>query len=250
MSITLLKHLVSRRWILATLLVLLAMGVMLRLAVWQVDRLQERRALNAELLQVLEANSLMLTGDMVTADPAQLRDRRVTAVGHFDLTEQISLKVQNWEGRAGIHLVAPLVLDGETAVLVDRGWIPDAQAAPEYWSIYDEPGQVTIDGYAALSQIISRATNSSAPTGPQQEWYRIDIAAIQPQIPYALLPIYLLQAPPETEPQELPYRSMPTFDLSEGPHLGYAIQWVLFTLVLGVGYLYYVQRHSAPAAAA
>ncbi len=240
---TLLKTLFSRRWIVATVLVLIAMGTMLRLSVWQVARLQERRAANAEMVRILESNPLQLAGDTAVPNPAQLKDRRVTATGQFDFSEQIGLKVQNWQGRAGIHLVAPLVLDGETAVLVDRGWIPDAEAAPTNWDTYNEPGIVTINGYGALSQTLTRAATNSQPTSPQQEWYRVDIAAIQPQMPYRLLPIYILQAPTEDPPQALPYRSKPPFDLSEGSHLSYAIQWVLFTLILGGGYLYYVRQN-------
>lgn len=241
---TYLKLLFSRRWIMATLLVLIAMGTMLRLSAWQMARLQERRVANVEVVRILESNPLLLAGDATISNPDQLKDRRVTATGTFDFAEQIGLKVQNWQGRAGIHLVAPLMLDGDTAVLVDRGWIPDAEASPTNWSTYDEPGIVTIDGYAALSQTLSRASAASPPASPQQEWYRIDIAAIQPQLPYRLLPIYILQAPTEEAPQELPYRSKPAFDLSEGPHLSYAIQWILFTLILGGGYLVYVRQSS------
>lgn len=241
---SLFRLLVSRRWIGATLLVLLGMSLMLRLAVWQMDRLQERRAANAELQRTLESGGLVLTAESNIPDPAQLKNRRVSVTGVYDFAAQIGLKVQNWQGQPGIHLVAPLVLDGDTAVLIDRGWIPDAAAPPENWSAFDEPGQLTVEGYVALSQTLTRALGSQ-PTGPQQEWYRVDIAAIQPQMPYRLLPVYVLQAPPETRRQELPYRSKPDFDLSEGPHLGYAIQWVLFTLVLGGGYLYFVRRSSA-----
>ncbi len=240
----LLKLLFTRRWIVATLLVLTGMGIMVRLSIWQIARLDERRAANVELVRTLESDPLPLTGETSISTPEELKDRRVTATGTFDFAEQLSLKVQNWQGRAGIHLVAPLVLDEETAVLVDRGWIPDAEAAPENWAAYDEAGMVTIDGYAALSQTLSRAAANSQPTGPQQEWYRVDIAAIQPQMPYRLLPIYILQAPANETLQELPYRSKPTFDLSEGPHLSYAIQWILFTLILGGGYLYYVRRNT------
>ncbi len=238
----LLRLLVSRRWLLATLLVLLGMGIMLRLAVWQIDRLQERRAANALLRQSLETDVLLLQPDTAVDDPAAWKDRRVRVTGAYDFGAQIGLKVQNWQGQPGIHLVTPLVLaDGQTAVLVDRGWIPDSEAAPENWPTYDEPGVVSIEGYVALTQTLRRG-NSTPPATPQQEWYRIDIAAIQPQMPYRLLPFYLLQAPPPTRAQSLPYRSQPEFDLSEGPHLGYAIQWVLFTLILGGGYLAFVRR--------
>ena len=38
-------------------------------------------------------------------------------------------------------------------------------------------------------------------------------------------------------------------DLSEGPHLSYAMQWFIFSLGLGIGYVVFVRRsllNSAP----
>ncbi|MCA9936478.1 MAG: SURF1 family protein [Ardenticatenaceae bacterium] len=244
---TFLRTLFNRRWWWATLLVLLAMGVMVRLSIWQLDRLAQRRAANAELQLMLDADPLVLTGAFATDTTlTQLPNRRVTAVGEFDFSQQLALKVQNWQGRAGIHLIAPLMLDAETAVLVDRGWIPDSEAPPENWATYDETGPVTIDGYVALSQTLSR-TAVAPPDAPQQEWFRVDIAAIQPQMPYRLLPIYILQSP-AGDNSKLPFRAEPEIDLSEGPHLSYAIQWLLFTVILGGGYLYFVRKNSAPSA--
>ena len=53
------------------------------------------------------------------------------------------------------------------------------------------------------------------------------------------------EAPPPDGNVALPYREEPRFDLSEGPHLSYAIQWFLFSLMLGAGYFYYVHRQES-----
>ena len=50
-----LKTLVSRKYILVTLLVLVAMAVMARLGVWQLDRRQQRIAHNADLVAKMNA---------------------------------------------------------------------------------------------------------------------------------------------------------------------------------------------------
>jgi surfeit locus 1 family protein len=80
---------------------------------------------------------------------------------------------------------------------------------------------------------------------PQREWYRVDVEAIAAQLPYEVLPIYVKQAPSSegSESNEVPpYRSELEPDLSEGPHLGYAIQWFIFAAILGVGYIGYVSK--------
>ena len=63
---------------------------------------------------------------------------------------------------------------------------------------------------------------------------------LRAQMPYELLPFYILQAPTGNEAP--PFRQKPEIDLSEGPHLSYAIQWFLFTLILGGGYLFLVRK--------
>lgn len=231
----------SRRWWWVTLIVILGMGVLARLGVWQLDRLAERRAANAALREHLAAGPISLND--AALEPAALTEmagREATATGAFDFSEQVLLQLQKFQGAPGGHLIAPLRLDGrEEAVLVDRGWIPEAELAPELWSQYDEAGAVTVTGTIRPSET---ARGVEPPSEPQAAVYRVNVEAIERQLPYEVLPVYLLQSPPPEGNTELPYRETVEVDLSEGPHLSYAIQWFAFTLMLGGGYVYYVYR--------
>lgn len=240
------RVLFGARWWWVTLLVIAGVAVLSRLGMWQLDRLSQRRAQNAETVEQLSAPPLLLTGDGLPAAPEELQDRPASVSGNFDFEHQIVLSQQSWNGAPGVHLVTPLLIDGsEKAILVDRGWIPAQDAESGNLAQFDEPDEETIRGAIQASQILS-GDRRSAPDALTQQWYRIDIEAIQDQIPYELLPIYLLQAPEGEAQQELPYRSEPEIDLSEGPHLAYAIQWFLFALILIAGYMRYVSLHSAP----
>lgn len=241
--ILLIKTLFSRKWWWVTLLVLALMALLARLGVWQFARLDQRRAANVVLAETLNTPPILLTEADFSGDLKAWQDRLVLAQGEYDLENQFAFIVQNWQGAAGIHLIAPLVLaDGKTAVLIDRGWIPDGQRSPEFWSQYDETGPVAIDGYVARSQVISRGTAESAPSGPSQEWYRVDIAAIQPQIPYDLLPVYIIQSPAPEGNVALPYREPRNVEITEGNHESYAYQWFIFCIGLGVAYVIYVNK--------
>ena len=237
----LLRLLFSRRWWWVTLLVILGMGVLARLGLWQLDRLAQRREANAALRQQLAAGPIALNDPSL--EPAALTEmsgREATATGTFDFSEQVLLQLQKFEGAPGGHLIAPLRLEGrEEAVLVDRGWIPEAELAPELWSQYDVAGAVTVTGTIRLSET---ARGVEAPSEPQQAWYRVNVEAIERQLPYDVFPVYLLHSPPAGGNVALPYREVVEVDLSEGPHLSYAIQWFAFTLMLGAGYVYYVYR--------
>lgn len=254
----LLKAIFSRKWIGPTVVVLLGMALMVRLSIWQFDRLAERRAANAVLMATLASESIVLTGEPITDDVAQLKDRQVVAEGEFDLENQVVLLVQSWQGRAGVHLIAPLVIAGTDtanpkplrAILVDRGWIPQTDVDNGNLAIYDETGPVRLTGVVALSQPLSRYGNPELEAaGRQTAVYRIDVPRLQEQMPYDLLPFYIIQAPPPAGNTIPPLRELPEVDLSEGSHLSYALQWLLFTCILGGGYLIFVYR-SLPEATA
>ena len=156
----LLRTLFGRKWWWVTLLVLALMMVLARLGIWQLDRLNQRRANNRIVAAVLAASPMDLSETVLPVDLSTIKDRQVIATGEFDFENQLILKVQNWEGRAGANLVTPLLLEnGETAVLVDRGWIPEAENNPIGRANFDVDGQVTVEGYAALSQTISGRGN-------------------------------------------------------------------------------------------
>lgn len=240
------SDLLSRRWWWVTLVVLMGMGVLARLGVWQLDRLEQRKARNAILIQQLSLPPLALLDEPLPENLAELKNRQANARGEFDFSRQVVLLHQNRMNSPGFHLITPLVLEGTSqAVLVDRGWLPIDQADPENWPLYDEPGPVSVTGFIQLSQTLPATAGDDVqriPPEPLSEWYRVDVEAIQAQMPYELLPIYILQLPPDESDADLPYQVETEFDLSNGPHLGYAIQWFLFALILGVTYVSYVNK--------
>lgn len=231
------RALFSRRWLLPTFAVVAGMIFLARLGFWQLDRLEQRREKNVALIAALESEPVDLNEAALPDDLASLKDRDAVAQGEFDFAHQGIVKLQTFQGQPGVNLVAPLVLaGGETAVLVDRGWVPETAN----WADYDEPGPITINGYIALTQTINR-TGASSTISDELAWYRVDIDAIQVQMPYKLLPVYIRQAP-EEDNQKPPLRTEREVDLSEGPHLGYAVQWFLFSTILGVMYITLVNK--------
>lgn len=237
------RTLVNRRWWWTTILVIVGMIVLARLGVWQLDRLQQRRARNAEFVRHVSAEPLTLTGESLSAEPADLKDRLAVAQGQFDFEQQIILTQQSWQGRPGVHLVTPLIIEGsERAVLVNRGWIPAADAESGDLARFNVDGVLLIRGALKPSQVLS-GNRESIVDSPRRDWYRVDIEAIRDQMPYELLPVYLIQAPEPTI-DELPFKAEQDLELSEGSHLAYAIQWFLFAIILVLGYSRFVITHS------
>ena len=250
------RTLFSRRWWWVTLLVLATMAVLARLGVWQLDRLEERRAANAQLAAALALPPILLNDELAGYAAAapddvaeDLANRDVRLVGAYDYDQQRILKLQSWNGQPGVHLITPLLLEGVAGdaglpqtVLIDRGWIPDSEREAGN-PFAAEVGIVTVDGYVALTETISRQTAEAVvPVTPGDELFRVDIEAIQEEMPYRLAPFYVKVAPPAGVDETLPIEVSKEVDLSEGPHLSYAMQWFIFCAGLGIGYLVLVNR--------
>lgn len=234
----LLKTLFSRRWLGGTLLVLFAMTLFVRLGIWQLDRLDQRRAQNDQLRAVLDAPPL----DLAELLPATILENRLaTVTGRYDFSQERILLLQSWQGRPGVALVTPLLIEGldNTAVLVNRGWVPQAEyEAGQLDGYQTETGVVQVDGYLALGQ----PRRGDSPEVAPQEIYRTDLEALAAALPYKLLSVILVESPAEEVELEPPLHAAREIDLSEGPHLSYAWQWFIFCVLTGGLYLVFVRR--------
>jgi len=244
---SILHSMISRRWLLTTFLVLAGMAVCIRLGIWQLDRLEQRRLWNARVLEQINQPRLELSGAALEMDLANMEYRPVLARGEYDFSQQIALRNQYHENQWGVHLLTPLRLAGSDRwILVDRGWIPAEAFNSGDWSAFDEPGMVEVSGVLRAAQTKadfgSRSDPEPAPGAPPlKAWNFVNIPLIARQVTGDLLPAYIQQAP-DPAWTGLPYRSQPKLEISEGPHLGYALQWFTFAAILGLGYPFFVKR--------
>ena len=246
-----LARLVARDRIVATTLVIVASAICIRLGIWQLDRLAQRRAFNERVIAVRQMPELKLPSSEALVNQEY---RGAQATGTYDFADEVAIRNQFHNGQYGFHIVTPLILDGtqdssgaRQAVLVDRGWIPasgnDTRAG---WGKYDVSGDISVAGVIRLSQSPPSFAGLAEPTpsldqGKVDFWTVIDTHRLQKQIGYAVLPVYLQQVVP-VNAADPPIPEAPTLDLSEGPHLGYAIQWFGFAALFAVGYPLYVRR--------
>ena len=236
----------SSKWLLTTLLVLVGGGVCVRLGLWQLDRLEQRRAFNAHIQSMWAAPPLTLTGQP-TDDLSAMEYRAISASGKYDFDNQAVLRNRYFQDTYGYHLLTPLVLEDGSAILVDRGWIPaEGNEAPADWRRYDQPGRVDIQGQIRLGQLKPDLGGVPDPTlAPGQTrldfWNIVNLDRLNQQVPYPLLDVYL-QPDPDPEDMEPPVPYQPEIEISEGPHLGYAGQWFTFATILVLGYPFYLRK--------
>src|SRR5215217_2504887 len=129
------RRMLNRKWLLTTILVIAAAAVMVRLGIWQLDRLAQRRAFNARVLAQIDQPVLDLSGEALGADLANMEYRKVKVTGEYDFSQEVALRNQAMNGQWGVHLITPLRIAGtDQAVLVDRGWIPGEDFTSGNWA--------------------------------------------------------------------------------------------------------------------
>lgn len=240
------RFLLTPRWIALLVFALVVAGVCVRLGIWQLDRLEQRRALNASVERGLAAEPAPLTRLLPAEGPTQhledLAYRRVIATGTFDPDREVLLFGRALDGRPGHHVLTPLLLEDGRALLVDRGWVPYELDTPPVAEAAPPAGEVTVTGFLLPPVDDDEAAGERAPDGRLLTVTAPDVDTLAQTLTVPPLPLVMqLQ---ETRPgsvQELP-RVVPPPELSEGPHLSYAIQWFTFATIALVGYAVLVRR--------
>lgn len=242
-------QLLSLRFWFTTLLVIVAVAVMVRLGIWQLDRLEQRRAFNVRVQAQLAQPPLILDNETLRLKLFDMEYRTVIVQGEYDFANQVALRNQAYQNRWGVHLLTPLKIKGtDQSILVNRGWIPGEEFLNGNWSRFDQNGEVTVRGVIRRAQTKPDFGKRSDPVPaagdpPLRAWNLANVGAIAKQINYPLISdVYIQQTEGQGEAANLPIPAQVELDLSEGPHLGYALQWFTFATILGIGYPVFIKR--------
>jgi surfeit locus 1 family protein len=225
----------DRRDLIALAGALLVAGVCVRLGIWQLDRLHQRRAHNA-LVAAARARPELEIREGLPPSIDSLRDRTLRARGAYDYARERLWHGRSYEGIPGVDFITPLRLSDGTAVLVDRGWAPSPDGYHVDQQAYREGDSAAVAG-----------VGMAAPRGRGD----VNPVALRDSLPYALLPVVVQQLPPSTalyRPRPPGLTRWPLPPLSDGPHLSYVIQWFSFALIIVVGSLVLLRQRHTPAA--
>jgi surfeit locus 1 family protein len=246
---SILRAMFNRRWILTTLLVVAGSAICIRLGIWQLDRLAQRRAFNTQYLEASVSSPIILDA-APRDDLMKMEYRTINATGTYDPANQVVLRNQYHDNQPGYFLLTPLVFSDGTGILVERGWVPaEGNASPTDWRKYDQPGEVTVSGMIRLGQTqpeVGGVPDPELAAGQTRLdfWNLVNVARISRQIPYKLLPVFI-QPQPDPSLAQPPFPYQPEIEISEGPHMGYALQWFTFAALLFAGYPFFLRKVGA-----
>ena len=224
----------SSRRVLVVVVAVVVAATCVTLGLWQLRRLEERRRLNAEILDQRSAAPVTI-GDVFSgagADPF----RPAVAHGTYDVEHEVLVYGRSLDGEAGHLVVTPLVLDDGDAILVIRGWVPFAMQTAPVRAASPPSGEVEVNGSLVPDEGDGTNTPDEGVIGS------LDVGGIATTLPDHVFPLPLQlvrQTPAQSGPLPMP---VPLPELSEGPHLSYAIQWFSFAAVAVAGAVILLRR--------
>ena len=245
------------RIVLLGIVALAIAAVCIRLGIWQLDRLEQRRTENARVAAGIVGDPVDM--EAVGGDSTRSRALRVRLRGRYDFEHEIVLINRSRDGSPGVNLLTPLRLEGrDTAVLVNRGWVysPDGSTVdPSRWR---EPLEAAGTAWVSWLPVYGGAA-SAQPAAHGTSARRVlqaDRRVVAGVLPYPIAPYQLVMideaamnqanagyggsggAAPlgtgtpidATRPLRIPLPS-----LDEGPHRSYAVQWFAFAAIALIG---------------
>jgi cytochrome oxidase assembly protein ShyY1 len=228
------------KWIAFHLLVFAAIGAMIWLAFWQLRRLDERRAFNDVVAERIDQPPVAFAELLPTAidDPDAVEWRQVTVSGSY-LDDQIIWFNRSQDGLAGDNVLSALV-DDDTTVVVNRGFIVLGSEVPPV-----PDGEVEVLGRIRVPGERQRGGLTDSADGPVTEVRRVDLGLLEQQLPGQVAPVYLdlIGSVPNVGPADPAPVPAPTLD--EGPHLSYAVQWLIFATAVLIGWVLAIRRSLA-----
>ncbi len=201
-------------------LIAIALAVLVGLGVWQLQRNEWKQDLVAERAARTAADPVPATA--IYNAPRDVVDyQRVVAIGQWDQDRVVILANRARFSVRGEEIVTPLLLPDGRALLVNRGWYPEAERDEVLADL-----EATID-----AEVVGLVRHVGAIGGRQTAagtWTRLDTVAIGATLPYEVAGWYLLEGElfeDRVRPSgELPVQGFTAFT-SSTPHIQYALTW-------------------------
>jgi surfeit locus 1 family protein len=214
-------------------------ALLIGLGVWQLHRLAWKEALIAAVEARAHAAPVDAPpeSDWPRLDPADYEYRRVRFAGVFDGSRQVTVfralsEPRGRFGGPGYLVMTPLKLVDGATVLVDRGFVPEAQKAAA--------GETTVVGLMRASETRNLFTPSDDPANGQ--WFTRDVGAIARAEGLTRVAPFFVDAEAGPDPSALP-EGGETILAFPNNHLSYALTWFgMAAALVGVFVAYAASR--------
>ena len=204
-------------WILALALIALCCWA----SQWQYSRGVNRHHRNTIIASHVQLPTTSL--ERISSNPAEAEWRLVQTTGTFDSTDQILLRNRYSDGKYGYELLTLFRTSGGKTIWVDRGWIAPGTRATSQPKLPSTTSRIiTITGRFRLDDSLPRGSFFAV---SQSGGNLIEKWNAQKNTQTESFYVDLLSA---SEVSMTPAAPVNLPELSDGPHMAYALQWLFF----------------------
>jgi surfeit locus 1 family protein len=224
-----------------------ALALLIGLGLWQMQRLEWKQGLIAQIEARTHAEPVTLKEAVARARAGEdVSYLRVRVEGRFDNGKERYLYAVS-DGPPGWHVITPLETPEGEAVLVDRGFVPNAFKEPSSRAQGEINDALAVTGLARTPDTQGLFIPDNEPA--ENRWFWRDLGAMSksmfPEGAPDIAP-FILEAERSDIPGGWPLGGQTRLDLPNN-HLQYALTWFLLALCLVVIYVIYVRsRLRAP----
>ena len=188
---------------------------------WQYHRGVDRHARNAVIQDRIAQSPVALT--TLTGNLPEYEWQTVSVSGTFDVKKQILLRNRYNDGKYGYEVLTLFTSKQDKSFWVDRGWVQAGATATTPPVVSSLPqGEVSITGRLRLDSSLPQGSFFALPG--EGEGLVSELNA-QSQLDTEKFYIDLLNG---SEPSLSPEVPAQLPELSDGPHMAYALQWIFF----------------------
>lgn len=204
---------------------------------WQLQRAEEKRALQAEY--DTRANGPAVQVERQVQGVEALRFYRIVATGRYETDRQILIDNRVHQGRVGYHVITPLRLENsEVRLLVNRGWVSIGEGRDRLPAVDAPAGLQQVSGVATVpaEKYFTLREPDPLDHGWQRVWQNMDMARYRAAVPFPMQPVVVLLDPASGAGGFT--REWSRLDAGISVHQGYAFQWFMLAAGLAAIYLF------------
>lgn len=216
------------------LIAIIVILAMLRLGVWQLDRAEQKREIQADMQSKASLDAIDLADLLADSGGSDLHNERyrpIKARGEYLQSSSIFIDSEVLNGKVGYKVVTPFkLLNSDVTILVDRGWV-FAGHSRDTLPLVDTPeGEQNLFGRINLPKSRPPIWKDEYPTFQDKVWQFLPIDEYSQWSGNRVLPMILeLQESTSTSDLLIQWQEMGDYGIAT--HQGYAFQW--FAMALG-----------------
>jgi len=218
--------------LLGTVLGIIGILIFSSLGTWQVFRAMEKQQLQNEMDVKVQQKTFRLDRNQNNIESRKYS--KVEAIGRYDQSSEILIDNIIYNGEAGYHVLTPFILkEDQSVIMVNRGWVPlgrDRKVLPELES---PAGELSIHGIISPPRSKPPLILGELDT-KTKVWLYFDKITFEKKSGHTIMPVVILL---DKNDDSGYVREWPKYEEKVGMHIGYAIQWYVFALIVLATYL-------------